>query len=241
MIRLKIITSALGILLFVWSSNAQEAKNDSTSSKFSYGAKAGASFSAFTYDYEPFTDKKAGLVAGGFIEYRFYDFLSVSIEPVYLQKGALNVNPFFLYDNPAVYEPYTIVVVNKVTSHHVQIPLIFNLRLPVKNCCIVPSLSLGGAVAYTFNVTANNLMDYGFVNGQSNYEIMTEAVTNQFEELEYHVMIGPKLEFKSPGVNLIFAVDYYLGLSQINKYRYSNQFYDFSSNSWIFTLGFRLK
>lgn len=239
--KLKLITLILGILLFLNYGKAQEAKNDTTELKLSYGIKVGASFSAFTNDYEPFTDKKAGLVAGGFVEYRFYDFLGVSIEPVYLQKGALNVNPYFLYDNLDDYTPYTIIQVNKVTSHHVQVPLIINLRLPVKPCHVVPFLSLGGAVAYTLNVTANNLMDYGTLNGQKYYETMKEGVTSQFEEWEYQLLIGPGIEFESPVGNIIFNVDYYVGLSKINKYKYQYQYYDYSSNSWIFTLGFRLK
>jgi hypothetical protein len=239
--KLKLITSVLGILLCISYSKAQETSNESSESKFSFGLKFGASFSSFTHDLEPFTDKKAGLVAGGFAEYRFYDFLGVSIEPVYLQKGALNVNPYFLYDNLDDYSPYTIIQVDKVTSHHLQVPLIINLRLPVKTSQVVPFLSLGGAVAYTLNVTATNLMDYGTMNGQKYYETMKEGITSQFEEWEYQVLIGPGLEFESPVGNILLKLDYYLGLSKINKYKYQYQYYNYSSNSWIFTLGYRFK
>jgi len=239
--KLKFITSVLGILLLAYYAKAQETEIETSESALSYGLKVGASFSAFTHDYEPLTDKKAGLVAGGFVEYRFYDFLGVSIEPVYLQKGALNVNPYFLYDNLDDYSPYTIIQVNKVTSHHLQVPLIINLRLPVKPSHVVPFLSLGGAVAYTLNVTATNLMDYGSMNGQKYYETMKEGITSQFEEWEYQVLIGPGIEFESPVGNIIFKVDYYLGLSDINKYKYQYQYYNYSSNSWIFTLGYRFQ
>ncbi len=241
MSRLKLITLTLGFLLFVYHTKAQESKNDTTASKLSYGIKVGASFSAFTHDYEPITDKKAGLVAGGFVEYRFCDFLGVSIEPVYLQKGALNVNPYFLYDNLDDYSPYTIIQVDKVASHHVQLPLIINLRLPVKPCHVVPFLRVGGAVSYTLDVTSDNLIDYGSLNGQKYYESMKEGVTSQFEEWGYQVLIGPGIEFERPVGNIIFNVDYYLGLSKINKYKYQYQYYNYSSNSWIFTLGYRFK
>jgi hypothetical protein len=240
--HLKLITSVLGILLSVLTVTAQEAKDDdSTATRFSYGAKVGATFSAFTYELEPFTEKKAGVIAGVFAEYRLCDFFAVSVEPAYLQKGALNVNPDFLYDDVNAYEPYDIMVVNKVTSHHVQLPLIFHLKLPVKSCKVVPSLSLGGAAAYTFHVKANSLMYYDFINGQSHFESMDEVVTKQFREWEYSAMIGPRIEFMNTWGDVLMSVDYYLGLSQINKYKYRFQFYNFSSNSWVFTLGFRIK
>lgn len=239
--HLKLITSVLGIILAVYPVKAQEAKDDSAGTRLWYGAKVGASFSAFTYEFEPFTEKKAGVVAGIFAEYRLNDFLTMSVEPAYLQKGALNVNPDFMYDNVDVYEPYQIILVNRVTSHHVQVPLIFHLKLPVHSCKVFPSLSIGGAAAYTFYVAANDLMYYEYLNGQAYYENMTEAVTKQFKEWEYHALIGPRVEFVNSVTDILLSVDYYLGLSQINKYKYKYQYYNFSSNSWIVTLGFRIK
>jgi hypothetical protein len=239
--HLKLITPVLGILLAAVAVKAQETKEDPDSSRFSYGVKAGAAFSAFTFGYEPFTDKKAGVFAGVFAEYTVFGFLSVSAEPAYIQKGALNLDSSFLYDDAGVYDPYIIMVVNKVTSHHVQLPLVFHLKLPAKTCKVVPSLSLGGSAAYTFNVRARNLLYYDILNDQRHFETMTEGITRQFEPWEFHVLAGPRLDFLNPVADVILEVNYCVGLSRINKYQYKNQFYNFSSNSWIFTLGFRIK
>lgn len=239
--HLKLITSALGILLALIPAAAQESKEDSASSRLSYGVKAGATFSAFTFEYEPFTDRKAGAIAGIFAEYSLFDFLSVSAEPAYVQKGALNMNPAFLYDEAEVYYPYQITIVNKVFTHHVQVPLIFHLKLPVKACKVVPSISVGGSAAYLLNATAQNLMYYDYINNQSYYETMTEGVTEQFKPWEYHALLGPRVDFSNPTVDVFFEVNYYLGFSDVNKYRYKMQPYDFSSSSWYFTLGFRIK
>jgi hypothetical protein len=84
-------------------------------------------------------------------------------------------------------------------------------------------------------------MDYGTLNGQKYYETMQEGVTSQFEEWEYQALFGTGVEFIQPYGNFIVQVDYNLGLSKINKYRYQNQYYDYSSNSWIITLGYRFK
>jgi hypothetical protein len=199
------------------------------------------SFSAFTNDYEPFTEKKAGLLAGGFIEYSFYDFLGVSIDPIYLQKGAINVSPNFLYDDPDIYAPYNIALVSKVTSHHIQLPLIVRLRVSDNSCCVKPFFNLGASISYTLNVTAKNLMDYGSLNGQKYYDTMEEGVTSQFEEWEYHALLGTGIEFEQPYGNLFVQVDYNVGFSKINKYKFQYQYYDYSSNFCTLKVGFRLK
>ena len=239
--KLKLITSVLGFLLFIYNGKAQESENETSESNLTYGFKIGAAFSAFTHHNEPFTDKKAGIVTGGFVGYQFYDFLGVSVEPAYIQKGALNLSPDFLYDDPNIYSPYTITQISKVTSHHVQVPVLINLQLPDKTSCPGIFLSLGAAVAYTLNVTACNLMDYGTLNGQKYYETSKEGVTTQFEEWQYQLIIGPGIEFKNSIGNILLNVQYQIGINEINKYNYQNQLYEFSSNSWIFSLGFRLK
>ena len=241
--KIKFFTLVLGLILLYSSGYSQGKKADTSrwSDNLTYGIKAGVAFSAFTHDLEPFTGKKAGLVAGGFAEYRFLDFLSLSVEPGYIQKGALLVDPGFLYDDPLIYDPYHVVEVSGITSHHVQVPVIISLRIPGNDCCAEPFLNIGATAAYTFYVEADNLVDYGIMNDKKYYESVEEGITDRFKDWEYQALAGAGIEFKYPAGNIIFNLQYCIGLSKINKYSYQNQFYDFSSNSWIITTGFRFK
>lgn len=233
--------SVLYISCYSQETQNSETKTSSSSINFSYGINLGATFSAFTHNAQPFTGKKAGLMVGGFAEYQIFDYLGVSLEPGYIQKGALVVDPLFLYDDMLVYDPYWVVEVSSITSHHIQIPLVVTLRIPGNECSATPFINIGASATYNFYTSGNNLVDYGLLNGKNYYETVKDEITEKFKDFQYQALTGLGVEFNTSSGNIIFNLRYFIGLSKINNYSYQDQLYDFSSNSWVISMGYRFK
>ena len=241
--KLKLVLLLLGVIPLYGILHAQEEEPDTLKKpcKFMFGGKAGVAFSAFTINREPFTEAKAGLMITGFVEYPVSGFLSLSLEPGYVQKGARHVSPSFFYDESTYLEPYSLVELTSITTHHVQLPLLAKFKLPGNSCCTAPFLTVGGSVTYNFYAEARELVDYGTINNQMYYRFIDEIVTDKFESWEYQVVAGAGVEFEYPFGDIIGSLNYCLGLSQVNKFSYQNQLYNFSSNSWMISLGYRFK
>jgi hypothetical protein len=223
-------------------SQDETARPGSFLQELNYGVKLGATFSGLADNYQTFTNRRQGLFAGAFLEYELRNFLSISTEIRYIQMGALNTDPQFLYNAQDIFTPaYTIVETKQLTSHNIQIPLFLNVYFRDFDCCVAPFLSVGYSAYYTASVNAENLVSYGAMGQKQIFATQNHDVTSKFREWNSQLIIGPSVMFNYDWGSLTGGLHYQIGLNNINEFQYDDQLYDFTGNTLVFFLGYRFK
>ncbi|MBI4646220.1 MAG: PorT family protein [Bacteroidia bacterium] len=198
----------------------------------SYGGEIGCSFSAFSRNYNSFTNHLLGFTGGGYISAELTSFAGVSAEILYSQQGAASVDPSYIYYNTTSnLQRWS----SDVRLHKIDVPILINIKAPGFDNDIYPVVLVGGAFGYTFKVTAKNYDITNLPNYLYIFEEGSQDVTDAFTTTDYAGVIGAGINFKG---NFHYAIDfkYRVGLSNINRsiYNYINNKY--SQNSFIITI-----
>lgn len=207
--------------------------------RLNYGITVGSASSGFAENHQTFTHRRNGLFAGAFLEYRLTAFLGISTEVGYIQTGAVNLDPRFLYNEQDILAATNpILEIKQLTAHNILVPLLVNIY-PVNNaCCVVPYFSLGISASYTTSVQATNLVSHGAIGQQQLFGMQTEDVTSKFRELNTQLVLSPAVKINNSWGTILCGLRYQLGLNTINEYQFDNQRYDFTGNTLLFFLGY---
>ncbi len=173
------------------------------------GPKAGYNFNSLRgndkYDVVP------GFNVGGFAKYKFFDFMHLRAELVYMQQGA-NLNDYEI-NVPDIQRNDA-----KVKFHNLQIPVLAEFQLPaLSEEDVKPKLWIGGFYSYTLYAreTYTNLVKVASYS-PINYSGHTE-VTDLFNRHQYGIVagIGGDIKVFSRPVSLEFRYQY--NINRANK------------------------
>ena len=235
-----LIALALCIVMNTLPGMAQEKPNDH--SAIGYGVKLGMTSSGFyqkNLTRKPHTADIAGLTVGAYADYGVLSFIDISAELLYLQQGGSRTEIINSWadNSPVVTTAYT-------RLHNLEANLLVKLSLPRATKPLKPHLLLGPGVGY--NITAVQQQDITYDYG--GYRLTgsgSEDVRADFISLQYGLYAGLGADIDMGSQQLSIDLRYRYGLSPINNgYNPFNELAnvnDFSSNSWMVTIGYQIK
>lgn len=182
---------------------------------FNWGFRAGVSSSAFSQDYRSFTKQSYGVVAGAFICFNFTNFLGLSVEPMYAQEGANQLNPAYIYYSSSITLNQEEKVNSNVTLHNLEVPVLLNFTIPVE-LAIKPRFLIGGSFDYIYKAYTRDLIhDLSYDVVLSNRGL--EDITSSLEYFNYCVIAGAGLDFETETLNYSLSVRYKVGLQPVSN------------------------
>jgi hypothetical protein len=215
-------------------------------------------------------ESRTSFSVGLFAEYQLSDKFGVSLDALYVQEGAMRMDPRYVYyqsqlswTNASLTLPpphdgdtyYLSKVNTNVVMNNFEFPVLLNYYLPATNG-LQPKLFLGGSFDYIYRVQARNLLAVSHENlwntlnvyGQdfSQYQAYvlpkreTDDITHSFEYYNVGVVGGAGVTFKAFSLELRYKV----GMMPINNlatYKVQNSYKEnFSSNTLFVTFGIKL-
>jgi hypothetical protein len=241
-----IVRIALLSLLVIGSTAAMKAQNDesgeeTSSTSFSYGFKAGTNFHSFT-DQQPHTSGKIGYSAGIFGKYSFGSVVSLQMEAAYFQQGGEYIQ--FIdesrYGAPVNYDTKHVKEAS-VTLHNVYVPLQAHLSFFDKP--YLPDLLIGPYMDVNFAAT-ESYEKTGQVDSKYVTTVGSDVVTDQYEMLQFGATAG--LSFNVPtnkDFSFLFDVSYKYGIFPVKEsYSYIDYYGvtgDINSDALSVTIGLK--
>lgn len=228
------ISYYLGILfLFGLSSNGVA----QSQGEMSFGLKAGIASGSFsTTKNVSISSPENGVQTGLFGNYSITDFLGASLEVLYSNTGAANVDPQYFYAlENAVLENK--IVNTSIVSQQLSIPVLISYMMPGDGSLsgIVPKVYVGGDVA--FNLKSNALNSYNQSEGDGvYYNSKYESMGNRLKGTDFGFIMGTAIGIESD--LFIYSLDarYRMGLSDINDAKSS--YVDSSVKRNVFSIMF---
>ncbi len=206
--------------------------------KMSYGPKVGISLNSFNQNFEKITKCKYGLAGGGFFQYQVLDYLAASVEVLYIQQGAVDVEPTLIYF-PTGFILYDYVndepknVKTNITLHNIDIPVLVNYTLNSNGVRIF----IGGAISTNLKATATNRVFYEMINGPTQVTVSKDDVTSRFKYNDYALIIGGGTKFEAGSYVYTFDLRYRAGLTNISNVYSLIAPNSFNNSSFILMVG----
>jgi hypothetical protein len=192
---------------------------EDVSKPISFGLKLGVSSSGFSHYQQTFSNKKLGIAAGVFAEYRLMGYLGVEVDANYVQEGASQISPKLVYP-VAVLNANTLVTKesSNITLHTLQVPIILNIRPSVMAENFSPRICLG----YSFDFILNAQSKDTKVVTSSPYNIMVsdrdqKNVTPVFSGFNMGPILGLGLDLKSDKHTYQIDVRYKIGMNDMSN------------------------
>lgn len=182
----------------------------------SYGVKGSLNMSSLYVNDDGFGNFKTGFGAGGFFQYNVLDALGVSLEPMYMQKGANNFN----YQN--LYSEFSPAFVDQVTGE----PFDFKLQQVSLSVIEVPVMGhfimhMGGMNArlfagptFDFLLFANYLKER-VDDGKNIYT--AEDITDRFDYYDIGAKAGLGIDLNLSPLVIRVDLSYRYGFTDINN------------------------
>lgn len=206
--------------------------------KMSYGPKVGISLNSFNQNFEKITKCKFGLAGGGFFQFQVLDYLAASVEVLYIQQGAVDVEPTLIYF-PTGFILYDYVndepknVKTNITLHNIDIPVLVNYTLNSNGVRIF----IGGAISTNLKATATNRVFREMINGPTEVTVSKDDVTSRFKYNDYALIVGGGLNFEAGGYDCTLDIRYRAGLTNINNVYSLIAPSSFNNSSFVLMLG----
>ncbi len=228
------LTFFLFSLLFVNSNIQAQFFSFFDSEKMSYGPKVGISLNSFNQNFEKITKCKFGLAGGGFFQYQVLDYLAASVEVLYIQQGAVDVEPTLIYfpNSPMLIvndEPKN--VKTNITLHNIDIPVLVNYTFNSSK------IFIGGAISTNLKAEATNRVFYEMNNGPTKVTISKDDVTSRFKYNDYAVIIGGGINFEAGAYVCTLDIRYRAGLTNISNVYSLIAPNSFNNSSFILMVG----
>jgi hypothetical protein len=219
----------------------------------SFGIKAGLSNSLFTNYQQKAVDNKLGFAVGATAEFKLSNLLGVEINLNYVQEGADKASPYLIYTKEYLNSfnensyggMYEYINESDITLHTIQVPVLFNIRPPVKGD-VVPRLILGYSFDFILNATTKDeITFYSYDNTTNSYSYFPITkrnkanVTSSFKTFNMGPVLGLGLDFKSDKLTYLIDARYKIGLNDINNLGELkiNGSESFSVNTFTITFG----
>lgn len=228
--------------------------------QFAFGGKLGYTQGNLAQHGSPMFQGKSGFAIGGFFDFSFedmgFDFLAASAELLYMQQGASQVTPSFMY--PSTYlnflqnEGTYMIARTDVTLHTFELPLMVKFTAPGFSDDLKPYGTLGWSLGlitkayavndYVFGIPLQDATNPGSF-GMYTIEIDgRDDVSRNFLDWTNSFVLGGGLEFKGGDMPFYLDVKYFIGLSQIDDVATThintlNGDTDYMKNTLLFTVG----
>lgn len=202
------------VILFLFALNSNisaQAQGD-----ISFGIKTGLASGTFsTQNSIGISSPRNGLQAGLFGDYNITDFLGVTLEVMYSNTGASNVDPEYFYsvENAVMSNK---IINSSIVSQQVSIPLLISYMIPNSPKGIVPKIYVGGDIGFNLMTNSLNTYETSF-NGNTIYNTKYESMGNRLAKNDFGAIMGTAISIHSN--KLIYSLDarYRMGLSDINE------------------------
>jgi len=203
----------LGLLFLLTFSNNIRAQEQSG---LSFGIKGGLASGTFTTQNRlQVGSAHMGMQIGTFVNYNVMEFLGVSMEVLYSNTGATNVDPEYFYALENATSSQRIVNTS-VVSHQISIPILISYIFPEMSDGVSPKIYVGGDMSFNLLSNSQNTFATSF---KSNTIYSTEytSMGNRLAKNDFGLIIGTGITLGSGAIVYTFDARYRLGLSNINE------------------------
>ena len=202
----------LGLLFLLTFSNNIRAQEQSG---LSFGIKGGLASGTFTTQNRlQAGSARNGMQIGTFAEYSIMEYLGVSMEVLYSNTGATNIDPEYFYalENATASNSITNT---SVVSHQVSIPILISYIFPEMSDGISPKIYFGGDMGFNLKSNSQNTFATSF---KSNTIYSTEytSMGNRLAKNDFGLIVGTGITLGTGIISYTFDARYRLGLSNIN-------------------------
>jgi len=195
------------------------------------GLKVGWTYSYFAnyIDYDEFSKFQHGITAGGFFMFKPSQNFYASIECLYTQQGANNIEPTAIYLNnsPAL----TNLTNLDIRMHTLEVPILLRPRVELMRGIGIYAIA-GASFVYNLQTDARLVRKNTLGNGIS-YSESYDNVTSKLKSYEIAPQFGVGFNLDEL-LFLSLEVKYKLGVQDLNNSTIGN---DFSNNVILVTLG----
>jgi len=200
----------LFLFAFSFNTHAQE------QSKLSFGARGGLASGSFTtINKVSIGSSQPGYQVGAFASFNIKSYLSVSLEVLFSNTGAVNIDPEYFYsaENDALKNP---IINSSIITNQLSIPILISYNIVDAVAGVSPRVYLGGD--YSFNMKTNSLnTSLNKFNGDIIYTNEFSDMGNRVASSDYGAIIGAGLDIGSEKIIYTFDLRYRIGLSDINE------------------------
>lgn len=200
----------LFLFAFSFNTHAQE------QSKLSFGARGGLASGSFTtINKVSIGSSQPGYQVGAFASFNIKSYLSVSLEVLFSNTGAVNIDPEYFYsaENDALKNP---IINSSIITNQLSIPILISYNIVDAVDGVSPRVYLGGD--YSFNMKTNSLnTSLNKFNGDIIYTNEFSDMGNRVASSDYGAIIGAGLDIGSEKIIYTFDLRYRIGLSDINE------------------------
>lgn len=240
-------TLALGSLLSVnaFAQEDEAVSSDGGSSsgggagiELKYGIEVGGTWSSFARNWDSFTDKQAGYAVGVFAQSSIMGPLGASVEFLYSQQGAADVNPWYYYPAALVQSGDLVTQDVDIKTHKLALPILLNFSptdMPGAGD-VKPVAYAGVEIDYLISASVR---DYQYIN--DTYDLVlgnsqAYPFTYNFNRWDYAYVVGTGITFEGEDRGYGIDVKYKMGFSNINRSAFNYISNDYNQNSLLVSL-----
>jgi hypothetical protein len=184
------------------------------------GLKAGLNMADAYGDDAEGADSRRGLIIGGFIGYRFTDFLSMQNEIYFTMKGSEGRHPLFFGGTRDV----------RIRLAYIEVPILLKFHLPLSGR-MVPNIFTGPA----FAIMVYNNADYEY-DGRI-YDI---AIDRYVESTDIGIILGGGVDIETGRGSVVIEARYEWGLVNVPK-ETSYMDLDLKNSTLSFMIGYAFR
>jgi hypothetical protein len=234
------ISYYLGILFLFGLSSIGVAQSQG---EMSFGVKAGIASGTFsTSNTVTIGSPETGVQTGIFGNYNITDFLGATLEVLYSNTGAADVDPQYFYtvENAAINQSSngSRIVNTNVVSQQLSIPILVSYHLNGAGNLggIVPKVYAGGDIGFNLKSSALNTFQIYDNNNDVYYRNNYESMGERVKGIDFGAIVGTSIGIESDLLTYSLDARYRMGLSDINETKSS--FVDGSVKRNVFSIMF---